>query len=58
LNLNGTTGREAKAKSRKLLAEVGLADRLGFYPAELSGGEKQRVSIARAIANDSKIILA
>jgi putative ABC transport system ATP-binding protein len=58
LNLNGTNGKEAKAKAKELLTEVGLGERLGFYPAELSGGEKQRVSIARAIANDPKIILA
>ena len=58
LNLNGTRGKEAKEKAKELLTEVGLAERLGFHPAELSGGEKQRVSIARAIANDPKIILA
>ena len=58
LNLNGTNGREAKAKAKELLTEVGLSERLDFYPSELSGGEKQRVSIARAIANNPKIILA
>ncbi|MGD0645867.1 MAG: ABC transporter ATP-binding protein [Candidatus Bathyarchaeia archaeon] len=58
LNLNGTRGREAKAKAIELLTQVGLGERLNFYPADLSGGEKQRVSIARAIANDPKIILA
>src|SRR5208337_2574473 len=42
LNLNGTQGNEAKSKARELLTEVGLGERLGFFPAELSGGEKQR----------------
>jgi putative ABC transport system ATP-binding protein len=58
LNLNGTRGNEAKAKARELLTDVGLSERLDFFPTDLSGGEKQRVSIARAIANDPKIILA
>ena len=54
LNLNGTRGNEAKAKAKDLLTEVGLGERLSFFPGELSGGEKQRVSIARALANDRK----
>jgi putative ABC transport system ATP-binding protein len=58
LNLNGTGGKEAKARAKELLTEVGLGERLRFFPSDLSGGEKQRVSIARAIANDPKIILA
>ncbi len=42
---------------KKVLEEVGLADRLNNFPAELSGGEQQRVSIARAIAKNPKMIL-
>ncbi|MAC09098.1 MAG: ABC transporter ATP-binding protein [Rhodobiaceae bacterium] len=45
-------------KSKKILKLVGLSNRLDHYPNELSGGEKQRVSIARAIINEPKIILA
>lgn len=42
---------------KTVLEEVGLADRLNNFPAELSGGEQQRVSIARAIAKNPKMIL-
>ncbi len=45
-------------RARDVLTEIGLADRLNHKPAELSGGEQQRVSIARALANKPAIILA
>lgn len=50
--------RDALDKGRRLLEEVGLADRGHHYPSQLSGGEQQRVAIARALANDPPILLA
>ena len=56
LELNNTPG--ATKKSEDLLSKVGLEDRLNHYPAQLSGGEQQRLSIARAFVNEPDIILA
>jgi putative ABC transport system ATP-binding protein len=50
--------RDAAARGKVLLEEVGLADRGHHYPSQLSGGEQQRVAIARALANDPPILLA
>jgi putative ABC transport system ATP-binding protein len=50
--------RDARARARRLLDEVGLHDRGHHYPTQLSGGEQQRVAIARALANDPPLILA
>jgi len=58
LNLVGIKGEVAREKSAKILIELGLRDRIDFYPDSLSMGEKQRVSIARAIVSNTKIILA
>lgn len=58
LNLVGVTGNTAHQRAQELLSTFGLAKRLNFRPEKLSGGEKQRVSIARALANDPAVILA
>ncbi len=55
---SGNTKEDALNKSKILLKKVGLTKRVNHYPSQLSGGEKQRVSIARALINDPQIILA
>ncbi len=50
--------RDAFARAREELAEVGLAERVNHYPSQLSGGEQQRVALARAAAPRPEILLA
>lgn len=58
LNIKGVRGEEAVEQARELLARLGLAKRLDHLPEDLSGGEKQRVAVARALAGNPPIILA
>ena len=54
----GRSRKEAKARAEELLRFMGLTDRASHKPAELSGGEKQRVAVARALVNNPAVILA
>lgn len=58
LLMQGLEKKEAYQKAEAALAKIGLGGRLNNLPNQLSGGEQQRVSIARAIAHDPKIIFA
>jgi putative ABC transport system ATP-binding protein len=56
LELNG--GPDPEGRARRVLDRVGLAERLGHYPRQLSGGEQQRVAVARAFVTEPKLLFA
>ena len=56
--MRGTSIREAKAKASESLEKLGLEGRLNHFPSQLSGGESQRVSVARAIVHNPSVLFA
>ncbi|MDI9445932.1 MAG: ABC transporter ATP-binding protein [Planctomycetota bacterium] len=58
LTLDGAAEQQARRRAARLLEEVGLADRSKHFPAQLSGGEMQRVAVARAVAAQPGLLLA
>lgn len=54
----GKSAKQARQQALKLLSYLGLNDRLEHKPAQLSGGEKQRVAVARALVNDPMVVFA
>jgi putative ABC transport system ATP-binding protein len=56
LELSG--GADASARAQRVLERVGLGERLGHYPRQLSGGEQQRVAVARAFVTEPKLLFA
>jgi putative ABC transport system ATP-binding protein len=58
LELDGLSARKARPLAIAVLDELGLAERAGHYPDDMSGGERQRVSIARAVVGNRQLLLA
>ncbi|HEY0600502.1 ABC transporter ATP-binding protein [Brevundimonas sp.] len=58
LRIAGTKQAEARARAEEVLTALGLGERLTHQPAQMSGGEQQRVAVARALANRPRLLLA
>jgi len=58
LELDGMSGRRARAAGKRVLDDLGLGERADQFPDQLSGGERQRVAIARAVVGDRRLLLA
>ena len=58
VELNGASPKAARQQAEPLLHAVGLLERAGAYPDKLSGGEQQRIAIARALVHDPQLVLA
>jgi putative ABC transport system ATP-binding protein len=58
LELDGLSGRKARAAALEALGRLGLSERASYYPDQMSGGERQRVAIARAMVGERRLLLA
>lgn len=58
LQFTGVKEKDARTRAQEILSEVGLGDRMDYFPLQLSGGERQRVAIARALVYDPEVLLA
>src|SRR5690242_16580434 len=58
LELDGISGRRARAVGKRALDDLGLSERADRFPDQLSGGERQRVAIARAVVGERHLVLA